>query len=197
MKPNDTNTNLILSVDPISHVSNASTTNSNHETVVIMTSNPQGHTPIKGSDYIIIDQKGGPNIIVERQQVRNSLANENQNIFSRQQVNDTIVNPIASPATEALEYILEDTKPNIHTNLELNNSTMDDNSLLLDLNELLRRDPTFSGLEDTKPISPTQFISASSNNVEAMNAANININNRQGLFLEASRIQIYFRLLLS
>jgi len=186
MKPNDPNTNLILSIDPISNVSNASTTNSNHETVVIMTSNPQGHTPIKGSDYIIIDQKGGPNIIVERQQVHNSLANENQNRYSRQQTSDSTVN-LASPATEALDYILEDTKPNIHTNLELSNSTMDDNSLLLDLNELLKRDPTFSVLEDSKPISPTQFISTSSNNVEVMNAANININNRQGLAIPGSR----------
>ena len=155
-----------------------------------MTSNPQGHTPIKGSDYIIIDQKGGPNIIVERQQVQNTLANENHIRYNRQQsreLKDSIVNPIASPATEALEYILEDTKPNIHTNLELSNSTMDDNSLLLDLNELLRRDPTFSGLEDTKPISPTQFISPTSNNVEVMNAANININNRQGLAIPGSK----------
>ena len=178
---------MILSVDPISNVSNASTTTSNHETVVIMTSNQQGHTPIKGSDYIIIDQKGGPNIIVERQQVRNSLANENQNIFLKQQANDSTVNPIASPATEALEYILEDTKPNIHNNLEVRNSTMDDNSLLLDLSELLGRDPNFTMLEDSKPISPTQFISTSSNNVEVMNAANININNRQGLAIPGSK----------
>ena len=133
-----------------------------------MTSHPQGHPTIKASDYIIIDQKG-QNIIVERQVTSNE--------YNQQQ---TTLNPIASPATEALEYILEDNKPNIHTNLELSNSNMDDNSLLLDLNELLRRDPSFSGIEDSKPISPPQFISSTASNVEAMNAANININNRQG-----------------
>ena len=154
----------------------------NHETVVIMTSRPQG---IKGSDYIVIDQKG-PNIVVERQM--NSInTNEAQNIRYNQQqsTREIIVNPIASPATEALEYILEDTKPNIQTNLgETNNPNMDDNSLLLDLNELLRRDPAFQDLDHSKPLSPPQFISS---NIDAMNAANIGINNRPGLAIPGSK----------
>jgi hypothetical protein len=186
MKPNDSNTNLVLPVDPI-NISNEGS--NNRETVVIMTSHPPGHTAIKGSDYIIIDHKG-PNIVVERQ-VNHQLIHEGQHKYNQQTrgSNDSSVNSIASPATEALEYILEDTKSNIHTNLEINNPNMDDNSLLLDLNELLRRDPTFSGLEDSKsgyPTSPPQFISTAPN-VEAMNAANININNRQGLAIPGSK----------
>ena len=178
---------MFLPLDPIPHITNEVNT-SNHETVVIMTSQPHGHpTTIKGSDYIIIDQKG-TNVVVERQ-----LKQDGNNRYHQQtrQYNNASLNPVASPATEALEYILEETKPNIqNSNFEVHSPNMDDNSLLLDLNELLRRDPEFSVLEDTKPISPPQFIS-SGTNIEAMNAANISIINRPGVAIPGSKQTSY------
>ena len=90
-----------------------------------MTSQPHGHpTTIKGSDYIIIDQKG-PNVVVERQ-----LKQDGNNRYHQQtrQYNNTSLNPVASPATEALEYILEETKPNIqNSNLQQTNMNINPN----------------------------------------------------------------------
>ena len=77
---------------------------------------------------------------------------------------DNSFNPVqpTSPATDALEFLTNQTSS---TKME---ESIDPHSLIIDLNDLLRRDPTLSSLDTEKHVQP-------------MNIATLNTVNQQGL----------------